>query len=124
MPTFRRVIDHEEHRWNDFKRGLDPEHQRAFDAVFQRARRHASAAGNQGALDPFDAILLTVLVELESELQRLLARVGWLESDADRLPVGVTPRGRHPLEEPMTRYTHPEEDRVEAPDELEEQETV
>lgn len=118
------MIDHEEHRWNDFKRGLAPEHQRAFDAVFQRARRHASAAGNQGAIDPFDAVLLTVLVELESELQRLLARVAWLEADADQVPVGLAPRGRHPLEEPMTRYSHPEEDRVEPPDELEEQETV
>jgi hypothetical protein len=78
------VIDHEVDRWKDLRRGLDPEAQRAFDAVFQRARRHASAAGNQGALDPFDAILLVVLIENEMEIQRLLARVSWLEGEMGR----------------------------------------
>lgn len=126
LPTFRRVIDQEQHRWDDLRRGLDPEHQRAFQAVFQRARRHASAAGNQGALDPFDAILLTVVLELEVELQRLLARVAWLESDADRGP--MLRRVRHPMEEPLLKdhrqRLHAPEDPVEDTVECEEQEAA
>ncbi|MBW3582333.1 MAG: hypothetical protein KY455_04470 [Euryarchaeota archaeon] len=90
LPTFRRVIDEEERRWNDLRRGLGPEAQRAFDAVFQRARRHASAAGNQGVVEPMWAIMLTVLIENEMELQRLLARVAWLESELERRPHSET----------------------------------
>lgn len=84
MPTFRRAIDSEAQRWNDMRRALGPEAQRAFDAVFQRARRHASAAGNQGALDPMDAIVMTVLVEHERELERLLTRVAFLEAEVEK----------------------------------------
>lgn len=103
------------------RRGLDPEHQRAFDAVFQRARRHASAAGNQGALDPLDAILMTVLVELEAELQRVLARLAWLENDVERPRPAA--RQRHPDEEPIfTQAPHAEEDPVEEPLEEHEEE--
>jgi hypothetical protein len=119
------VIDHEKHRWDDMRRGLDPEHRRAFDAVFQRARRHASAAGNQGALDPLDAILMTVLVEMEAEVQRLLARVAWLEADAEK--PRATRRERHPHEEPIYIHSsngHAHEDPVEEEWEQERPETV
>lgn len=92
------MIDDETYRWKDLRRGLDPEAQRAFDAVFQRARRHASAAGNQGALDPFDAILLIVLIENEMELQRLLARVSWLENEMSYLQSLKRELGPHEAE--------------------------
>lgn len=70
-PTFRHLLDRLEHDWRDYRRGLSAEDARAFDALFQKARAHASASGNAAPADPLDAALLSMLIEQEKELARL-----------------------------------------------------
>lgn len=70
-PTFRHLLDRIEHEWRDYRRGLTVEEQRALDALFQKARAHASASGNAGRSEPMEPVLLSMLLEHELELRRL-----------------------------------------------------
>ncbi len=71
LPTSRRLLDALEFEWRDFRRGLTEEEQRLFDALWQKARSHASATANQSPLDPMQAVLLAVLLEHEREIAAL-----------------------------------------------------
>jgi hypothetical protein len=75
-PTFRHLLDREEVSWRDYRRGLTAREQEAFDALFQKARAHASASANVARLNPLEAILLSMLLEHEAELQDLRRRLG------------------------------------------------
>ncbi|HVL49280.1 MAG TPA: hypothetical protein VM889_12035 [Candidatus Thermoplasmatota archaeon] len=70
-PTFRLVLDSVEHEWRDYRRGLTAEEQRAFDALFQKARAHASASSNVARINPLEAVLVSILLEHEKEIARL-----------------------------------------------------
>lgn len=70
-PTFRHLLDRIEFEWRDYRRGLSAEEQAAFDALFQKARAHASASSNAGRSEPMEAILLSMLLEHELELRKL-----------------------------------------------------
>ena len=74
-PTFRHLLDREELSWRDYRRGLTAREQEALDALFQKARAHASASANVARLDPLEAILLSMLLEHEVELQELRRRL-------------------------------------------------
>jgi len=71
LPTSRRILDALEFEWRDFRRGLTDEEQRRFDALWQKARAHASAMANQSPLDPMQAALLAMLLEHEREIAAL-----------------------------------------------------
>lgn len=68
LPTSRDMLDRLEFEWRDFKRGLTGEEQRLFDALWQKARAHASAMSNQAPLDPMQAAMLSMLLELQREV--------------------------------------------------------
>ena len=70
-PTFRNLLDRIEHEWRDYRRGLSSEEQRCFDALFQKARAHASASSNAGRVDPMESVFLSILLEQEIEIRRL-----------------------------------------------------
>lgn len=70
-PTFRNLLDRIEHDWRDYRRGLSPEEQACFDALFQKARAHASASMNVARVDPMESVLLSMLLEHERELRAL-----------------------------------------------------
>lgn len=78
-PTFRLVLDRLEAEWRDYRRGLSPREQDAFDALFQKARAHASASSNVGRVDPLESVLLSMLLEHEMEVRDLRVRVLRLE---------------------------------------------
>lgn len=75
LPTSRDVLDALEFEWRDYRRGLTEEEQGRFDAVWQKARRHASAMANQAPLDPMQAVLLGALVEMQREIDELRERL-------------------------------------------------
>lgn len=79
-PTFRHLLDRIENDWRDYRRGLTMEEQRAFDALFQKARAHASASSNAGRLDPMEAVLMSIILEHEKELRELRRRLALQES--------------------------------------------
>lgn len=79
LPTARNLLDSLEAEWSDYRRGLDGREQARFDALWQKARAHASSMANQSPLDPMQAVFLGVLLEQAreiEELQRKLASTG------------------------------------------------
>jgi hypothetical protein len=70
-PTVRDQFDRLEREWQPFRRALRRRHRPAFDGLFERARRHADAAGQQNARDPWRAFVLAVLLAQEAELRAL-----------------------------------------------------
>jgi hypothetical protein len=55
----------------DYRRALREEDRKAFDALMNRARRYASAAGFQASSDPMETAMLSMLVGLEKDLEEL-----------------------------------------------------
>lgn len=74
-PTFRLLLDRIEAEWRDYRRGLDARGQEAFDALFQKARAHASSSSNVCRVDPLESVLLSMLLEHELELRALRAQL-------------------------------------------------
>lgn len=71
LPTSRNVLDALEFEWRDYRRCLRADEQARFDALWQKARAHASAMANQAPLDPMHAVLLSILLELQREVDEL-----------------------------------------------------
>jgi len=70
----------------DYRRALREEDRRAFDALMNRARRRASAAGFQASSDPMETALLSMLVGIEKELEALKREAAGAGLEADRPP--------------------------------------
>ena len=77
-PSFRNLLDRLELEWRDYRRGLTAAEAARLDALFQKARAHASASGNAGRVNPMEAVLLSMLLEHEKELALLRARLASL----------------------------------------------
>lgn len=75
LGTFRALLDRLEVEWSDVRRALTGHEQELWDALWQQARRHASAAGNAAPLNPMEAALLAILLEHERRLQKLEAQI-------------------------------------------------
>jgi len=61
--------------WKDFRRALRAEQRPAFDRLFTRARRHTAEATCAARPVPFDALVMSILLEQELELERLSTQV-------------------------------------------------
>jgi hypothetical protein len=72
VPTFRRVIESFGVEWRDFKKTLRDMDQDAFDALMNHARRHAAAGHNFPHPNPFEPIVISILLEHEKQLKTLL----------------------------------------------------
>jgi hypothetical protein len=59
------------HEWQTFRRALRTADRQAFDAMMNRARRHAGAASNAARLNPTEALFMAILVEHERVLMEL-----------------------------------------------------
>jgi hypothetical protein len=57
--------------WHEFKRALRGLDKDVFDALLNHARRHATAGHNMPNPNPFEPIVMSILVEHEKELRRL-----------------------------------------------------
>ena len=76
LPTFRMLLQMLEVQWAPYRRALRIEDREAFDAVMDKARRHASASSFMVDSDPMDALFMSVLVEQERELLELRRKAG------------------------------------------------
>ncbi len=63
-PTYRMLLEQELDSWTSFRRGLRKEDQEAFDRIMTSVRSHASASSNSARLNPFEAVVMSALVEL------------------------------------------------------------
>jgi hypothetical protein len=69
--TFSQVLEQEIQEWKKFRWALRKEDQQVFDQLFEKARLHAEAGANAARPWPFEAILISILVEQEKELVEL-----------------------------------------------------
>ncbi len=84
LPTFRGVLDRLELEWKDVRRALTEAEKQRWDALWQQARRHASASGNAAPLNPMEAVLLSILLEHEKRLAALEHQLAAQDGGKDR----------------------------------------
>ena len=71
VPTYRLKLEELIAELAPYRRALREDDRPAFDALMNRARRYASAAGYQAAADPMETAILSMLLGLERELEAL-----------------------------------------------------
>ncbi|MFQ5986408.1 MAG: hypothetical protein ACE5KQ_03535 [Thermoplasmata archaeon] len=74
VPTYRMHLEGILGSWTDYRRALREKDRKLFDAVALKARQHASAASFCAHLDPLETALLSVLLEMEREIEELRAQ--------------------------------------------------
>jgi hypothetical protein len=71
VPTFRNIIESFVLDWGDFKKALRNIDSDAFEEIINHARRHAAAGSNMSSPNPFEPIVMSVLVEHEKTIRKL-----------------------------------------------------
>ena len=71
VPTFRNVIESFGWEWIDFKRALRNIDKEAFEELMNHARRHAAAGTNIANPNPFEPVVMSILLEHEKSLRKL-----------------------------------------------------
>ncbi len=69
IPTYRLHLESILNDWMDYRRALREKDREAFDRLLFKARRHASAASYSAHLDPTDQAFLSILLEMEKDIQ-------------------------------------------------------
>lgn len=71
VPTYRMVMEDVIRDWDSFKQALRREDRRLFEQLMQKGRRHASAASYAIRSHPTESLLMSILLEMEKDLDRL-----------------------------------------------------
>jgi hypothetical protein len=71
VPTFRNIVESFGWEWNDFKRALRTIDREIFEELLNHARRHAAAGTNISNPNPFEPIVMSILIEHEKTLRDL-----------------------------------------------------
>lgn len=71
VPTYRRTLESIIREWGEFRRALDGDDREVFDRVMNRARRHSSASSYAALCDPLEAVIISILLEQEKEIEAL-----------------------------------------------------
>jgi hypothetical protein len=79
VPTYRTVLEALISGRQDFRKALRKEDPASFDRLMDKARGLASAAGYDPRLDPMESVFMSILVELEKEIEELEKRIAALE---------------------------------------------
>jgi hypothetical protein len=80
---FTQELYREEESWKQFRRALRKEDRELFDELFAAARYHTAACTCSGRAVPFEAILMSILIEERRAVRELSRR---LDELARRLP--------------------------------------
>jgi len=72
---FTQELYREEESWKQFRRALRKEDRELFDELFAAARYHSAACTCSGRALPFEAILMSVLIEERRALRELSRRM-------------------------------------------------
>lgn len=71
LPTFTQLLADFVQRWAPFRRALRQRDREAFDALIAKVKQHVAEAAYASPEDPFQAVVLAILVEQEKTLQDL-----------------------------------------------------
>lgn len=75
LPTFNTTLEHEIQAWSAFRRAMRREDQEVFDLLFAFAKRHMAEAANAARPVPFDALVMSILLEQQKEIRRLRGEI-------------------------------------------------
>jgi len=92
IPTYRLHLESILNDWMDYRRALREKDREVFDRLLNRARQHASAASYSAHLDPTDLAFLSILLEMEKDLEPLRTRRERSSAPEDSAP-REPPRG-------------------------------
>ncbi len=84
VPTMTQMVQTEEESWAPFRRALRAQDRPAFDRLFAAARHYAAVASYAARPVPFEAILLSMLLEAMTAIQHLEIEVAALRADPPR----------------------------------------
>ncbi len=59
--------------WHEFKQALRQLDREAFDELLNHARKHAAAGGHMANPNPFESVVMAILIEHEKTIQTLRA---------------------------------------------------
>lgn len=82
---FTQELYREEESWKSFRRALRKEDRELFDELFAAARYHTAACTCSGRAVPFEAILMSILIEERRAVRELSRRVEELSLRMDEL---------------------------------------
>ncbi len=71
VPSFRMQLEEIVVELSVFRKALRGEDKVAFDSLMNKARNHASSCTVAPTLDPMDAVFLSILIELQKEINSL-----------------------------------------------------
>ena len=71
VPTFTMSLERELSSWSQYRRALRAEDRRVFDQLFASARKHLAESAAAARPIPFEAMLLSMLLEQQKEIARL-----------------------------------------------------
>ena len=75
VPTFRYLIESFGIEWNDFKRVLKKIDKEAFEELLNHARKHGAAGSNMVTPNPFEPIVMSILIEHEKTIRNLKEKI-------------------------------------------------
>jgi hypothetical protein len=75
IPTFRYLIESFGIEWNDFKRVLKDIDKEAFEELLNHARKHGAAGSNIAIPNPFEPIVISILIEHEKTIRILKEKI-------------------------------------------------
>lgn len=78
--SFTQELYREEESWREFRRALRREDRALLDELFAAARYHTAACAMSGRPVPFEAILVSILLEERRALRELARRLEALEA--------------------------------------------
>jgi hypothetical protein len=71
LPTPTMLIEQERVRWRKFRRALRKEDQALLDELLEDARRHGQAQAYASWATPYEAILVSILLEQRKRIKRM-----------------------------------------------------
>jgi len=90
---FTQELYREEESWKGYRRALRKEDRALFDELFAAARYHTAACAFSGRTVPFEAILMSILLEERRAVRELSARLAALAERVENI-------ARRPEDEP------------------------
>ncbi len=71
VPTYRIHLESILDRWTDYRRALRDRDRELFDRMIEKARLHSSAASFCAHLDPVELATISILLEMQREIEDL-----------------------------------------------------
>src|SRR5712691_7880600 len=71
IPTYRLHLESILNDWMDYRRALREKDREAFDRLLNKSRQHSSAASYCAHIDPSILALLSILLEMERDIEAL-----------------------------------------------------